>query len=152
VGMSFWRVRVRAGAAPGVMLRRPEHGAELLPGYEPPDVCASASWPRGDRDVSFTVTHRDGAMDADPPGDWLTPLIAELEVVDDEHPDVAVCHDESGWSLSAFPSGLVVWENFEADTAERREVLTRGALSEAFVALSRGDVRVVESILARSQR
>jgi hypothetical protein len=55
--------------------------------------------------VSFSITHRDGSMERDPPTPALDALIRELDAAeDDEHPDVAVQH-ESGWSLSAFSSG-----------------------------------------------
>jgi hypothetical protein len=64
--------------------------------------------------VSATVTHRDGSMD-DYAAHLLPTLVAELDAYeDDEHPDIAVSH-ESGWTLSAFPSGLLVWENVYAD-------------------------------------
>ena len=43
----------------------------------------------------------------------LADLVAELDASDDvEHSDVAVA-DDAGWTLSAYPSGLVVWENVE---------------------------------------
>jgi hypothetical protein len=38
----------------------------------------------------------------------------------EEHPDIAVSH-ESGWTLSAFPSGLLVRENVEADEDDVNE-------------------------------
>ena len=42
-------------------------------------------------------------------------IFAELdEPLDDEHPNVSIEH-ESGWGLSAFQSGLLVWENVEDD-------------------------------------
>jgi hypothetical protein len=52
-------------------------------------------------------------MDRDPPLEALDALILELGEPDDpEHPDVAVQH-ETGWTLSAFGSGLILWENVE---------------------------------------
>lgn len=44
--------------------------------------------------------------------DGVRALLAELENADDEHPDVAVGH-ESGWTLSVFRDGFVVWEDVE---------------------------------------
>jgi hypothetical protein len=97
--------------------------------------------------MSFNIMHRDGRMDANPGGDWLGALLAELEMVDDEHPDIAVSH-ESEWTLSAFPSGLVVWENVESDPPDEvRVILTRSDLCAAMEALSRGDLGGVRSIL-----
>ena len=37
-------------------------------------------------------------------------LLLSLATGDPEHPDVGISHS-SGWSLSAFPNGLVVFEN-----------------------------------------
>jgi len=39
-------------------------------------------------------------------------LLDSLGREDPEHPDVSLTH-ESGWSISAFPSGLIVFENVE---------------------------------------
>ncbi|MEU7876076.1 hypothetical protein [Dactylosporangium sp. NPDC049140] len=66
-----------------------------------------------------TMTHRNGGMD-DYAAHLLPALVAELDAYeDDEHPDIAVSH-ESGWTLSAFPSGLLVWENVDADDEDER--------------------------------
>lgn len=99
----------------------------------------------------FTVTHRMGSMESDPVGDWLDSLLIELDLVDDEHPDVAIVH-ESGWSLSAFRGGLVVWENVEVDQGNFRAKLTRPELREAFDAVARGDITAVELVLARDSQ
>ena len=39
-------------------------------------------------------------------------VLSELQAVDDEHPCVALSH-ESEWCLSAYPCGLLVFENLE---------------------------------------
>jgi hypothetical protein len=54
-----------------------------------------------------------GDMDVDPPPESLKGLLRELELEDEEHPDVSVCHNETQWSLSAFPDGLLIWGNVE---------------------------------------
>lgn len=95
--------------------------------------------------MPFFVTHLDGAMDADPPLSALPDLLDELAGADEEHPDVAVS-DESGWTLSAFRDGRVVWENVEADDAPRQmEGLDRDRLLSLFEALARGDIATVEA-------
>ncbi|MEU7876153.1 hypothetical protein [Dactylosporangium sp. NPDC049140] len=67
--------------------------------------------------MSATVTYRDGSMN-NYAVHLLPTLVAQLDAYeDDEHPDIAVSH-ESGWTLSAFPSGLLVWENVDADGEE----------------------------------
>ncbi len=94
------------------------------------------------------IMHRNGAMESDPRGDWSAALIAELEIEDEEHPDIAVT-DERGWCLSAFPGGLVIWENVEDEArAEQRHTLTREGLRQAVGTLSKGNPAAVEAILA----
>jgi hypothetical protein len=56
--------------------------------------------------------NRMGVSIVDPTDRQLRELLASLEAVDDEHPDVSLTH-EAGWSLSVFGSGLVVLENVE---------------------------------------
>ena len=41
-------------------------------------------------------------------------LLRSLDMEDNEHPDVALKH-ETEWCLSAYPGGLLVWENAEVD-------------------------------------
>jgi hypothetical protein len=90
--------------------------------------------------------HRDGRMTTLAQGADLNALIAELDgATDAEHPDVAVSH-ESGWTLNAFASGLVVWENVEGDGPSRhRPSLTRDEVRQLLELLARGDVQAVES-------
>jgi hypothetical protein len=64
--------------------------------------------------VSFTITHRYGAMDRDPPLEQLPMLLAELDKrpEDTEHGSVALTH-ESEWCLSVARGGYVVFEHLE---------------------------------------
>ena len=53
----------------------------------------------------------------------------------------------SGWALSAFPSGLVVWENIDGDgpVAHKRSV-DRTEVRRLFGLLARDDVDAVASM------
>lgn len=64
--------------------------------------------------MSFIITHRYGAMDADPPLEQLPLLLAELgsRPDDTEHGSVALTH-ESDWSLSVARGGYVILEHLE---------------------------------------
>lgn len=56
--------------------------------------------------------------------DALAQLVQELDGArDDEHPDVSISDDESGWSVSVFQSGLVVLENVEDELEEPRHMV-----------------------------
>lgn len=97
--------------------------------------------------MTVTLGHRDGHETAYVDETNLDALLAELDGPGDpEHPDVSI-FDESGWSLSAFPSGLVVWENVEEDEPSRhRASLTRGEVRHLFALLAYGDLKAVESV------
>lgn len=76
----------------------------------------------------------------------LDSLVAELDTSSDaEHPDVSVTH-ASGWALSAFPSGLLVWEKVDGDgpVAHRRSV-GRNEVRRLFGLLALDDVDAVAS-------
>ena len=63
--------------------------------------------------MAFFACDRMGATIDAPSPPAMHDLLATLHgVVDPEHPDVSVTH-ESGWSISAFASGLIVLENVE---------------------------------------
>ncbi len=93
------------------------------------------------------LTHRHGEMEDYAP-EKIAALIAELEVDDDhEHPDVSVSH-EDGWTLSAFPGGLVVWENVEDGAAGPRHLRDVPAeqLASMFVLCAEGRREVIDSL------
>jgi hypothetical protein len=94
--------------------------------------------------MTFSVTHRDGDMEHEPPIAALDALVAEFDRVDSEHPDVSVKH-ESEWALSAFPSGLLIFENVEAAEPRHRLVRDRDELRALFAALAVGDLATVEA-------
>ncbi len=84
-------------------------------------------------------------MTVDPDEALVDGVLAELDTpLDPEHPDVALTH-ETGWSLSAFPSGLVVWENVEEGNAPgHRRSVERAELRQMWRLLAAGDVEAVK--------
>jgi hypothetical protein len=72
-------------------------------------------------------------------------VLDELDASDPEHPDVWLTH-ESGWTLSAYESSLVVWENPEQRTEPRHMTgIAREAVLAMWIELSRGDLAAVEA-------
>jgi hypothetical protein len=63
--------------------------------------------------VAAYLTHLFGGTEPASP-EAVPELIAELDRADGEHTDVSI-EDESGWGLSAYATGLLVWENVEGD-------------------------------------
>lgn len=60
--------------------------------------------------MSYWATHLMGESEVGIELDVLPALYDELAKADSEHTDVSITH-ESEWCLSAFNSGLLVWEN-----------------------------------------
>lgn len=91
------------------------------------------------------VVHVGGEMEP-AASELLEPLVAELDLADDEHPDVSIEH-ESGWGLSAFPSGLLVWENVEDGDAPRHMTgVSRSETLRHFRAVLDGDLDTVHRL------
>ncbi len=98
--------------------------------------------------MSFTITHRGGEDDEGSGTAGIDAILAELdEPRDDEHPDVSVTHDDSGWAVSAFQTGLVVWENPEQDDDPRhlRDV-SRQEVRRIMVLVSEGRIDEVDRL------
>jgi hypothetical protein len=71
-------------------------------------------------------------------------LLAELDRRDPEHPDTWLTH-ESGWTLTAFESGLLVWENPELPGAPRHQVgVSRDKALNLWLNLSRREIAAIE--------
>ena len=90
--------------------------------------------------MSYWVNHLMGNSDIEFPLASLEDLYAELAQADSEHPEVSLTH-ESEWSLSAFSSGLLVWENVagEGDPKHMRDV-PREKVLQLWALLSKGAI------------
>ena len=94
--------------------------------------------------MSFHARHLGGESSSPAHARWADELLDELAAATDEHPDVAAVH-ESGWSLSVFASGLIIWENVEEDSVPRHgRGLERASIVELLHALARGDIDTIE--------
>ena len=93
--------------------------------------------------MSFTVTHWLGQMEPGSDSTDFADLLAEVDVADAEHGDVAV-EDESGWSLTAHGNGHVTFENVEEDGDPRhmRDV-PRDKVLELMRLVAAGDIEAV---------
>lgn len=81
--------------------------------------------------MTYWVNHLMGNSDIEFPLESLPDLYAELSQADGEHTDVSLTH-ESEWCLSAFLSGLLVWENVAGDGEPKH---MRGASKEKVIEL-----------------
>ncbi|WP_394824878.1 hypothetical protein [Pendulispora albinea] len=90
----------------------------------------------------FFVLHRWGASERSKDPSVVEPLLAELDGQrpDDEHIGVSLCLP-SGWCLSAFASGLLIFENVEDGVVAPRHMRVG----------NRSTVRAIMELLARGQ-
>ncbi|MFJ9848202.1 hypothetical protein [Streptomyces sp. NPDC101150] len=87
-----------------------------------------------------------GVVDA-PDGATMRRVLAGLAEADDEHPDVSLTH-ESGWCLSAFAGGLLIWENTEDDAVVPGEMRGVGREENVrlFGLLAAGDIGTLTAL------
>lgn len=95
--------------------------------------------------MSFVLRIGQGATLRDPSPDDIAKVLAELDgPTGDEHPGVALSH-ESGWTLSALPFGLVIFENVEENEAPRHLAgVSRETVHELWSALMAEDFAALE--------
>lgn len=95
--------------------------------------------------MSYSVHTRWGAAEIAPSIARMREILKELDPADPEHPDVSLTH-ESGWTLSIFESGLVVWEDIEAAEYKPRHMIDvdRERALSMWLQLSRGDLAAIE--------
>jgi hypothetical protein len=89
----------------------------------------------------FSVIHSGGFGDDDPPVDSLSGLYDELLTTDQEHGDVAVVHQDTGWCISAHRDGRVVFERLGAAGSPRHMIpVPKELVLQLWVRLIEGDI------------
>jgi hypothetical protein len=94
--------------------------------------------------MSFHMRHWTGEMDPDPSISRREALVDELDLADDEHPDVSITH-ESEWGLSVFRSGFVVLEHLEEGPPRHLGPLTRAEILVLMTEVAQGQLDEVRS-------
>ena len=103
----------------------------------------------------YAVDRWTGGGEDNPPVERLREILQELDVHDPEHPDCWLVHRQTGWSLSAFSSGLLIWQNdggTDPDTdlidypgARHLKGVSREKVLELWLKLAVGDIVAVEA-------
>ena len=88
--------------------------------------------------MSYFVETRWGGSEDAPPPTRLRQILAELDVPDPEHPDTWLTH-ESGWTLSVYESGLVLFANADGAASHMNSVSRERAL-ELWLILANGRI------------
>jgi hypothetical protein len=63
--------------------------------------------------IMFSIRHTAGSGEVNPPVEAIYALYDELLTADQEHGDVSVANEESGWCMSAHRDGRVVFGNLK---------------------------------------
>ncbi len=105
--------------------------------------------------MGFSARGRWDGGERNPPIERLGEILQELDIEteDFEHPDVSLKH-ETEWCLSAFLSGLLIWENVgdasedddpEGDPVRHMKGVSRQKVLELWLKLAAGDTAAVEA-------
>ena len=107
--------------------------------------------------MGFVARSRWGGHERNPPVERLREILQELDIEteDLEHPDVSLKH-ETEWCLSAFLSGLLIWENVggaredhdpESEDQPTRHMkgVSRQKVLELWLKLAASDIAAVEA-------
>jgi hypothetical protein len=96
-------------------------------------------------EMSYHVVMRWGGSEDEPDESRMREILAELDVPDPEHPDTWMTHESSGWTLSIFEGGLVIWKKLGASNEKRHQVgVSRERALELWLKLSRGELDAIE--------
>jgi hypothetical protein len=94
--------------------------------------------------MSYHVETRWGGSEEEPTDKRMLEILGELDVEDQEHPDCWLTH-ESGWTLSVFESGRVVYNNLEGESGPRHLAkVPRLKAFQMWKALAKGDLDTLE--------
>ena len=107
----------------------------------------------------YAVARWTGGGEDNPPVERLREILQELDVHDPEHPDCWLVHRETGWTLSAFSSGLLIWANDGGPDPSRdpepdligypgdrhMKGVSREKVLELWLKLAAGDIAAVEA-------
>lgn len=91
----------------------------------------------------FSVIHTDGSSDENPPLERLSNLYDELRSADREHGDVAVVHDNTGWSMSAHRDGRLVFEHLGQGGERHMIPVSKERVLQLWRRLIEGDINGV---------
>ena len=88
--------------------------------------------------MGYGIRHLDGSSDDDVPTSSFEPLYDELLRADGEHNDVAVIDDDTGWCITAYPSGLVIFQCLANGTAFHMHEIKKPQVIQMWMQLARG--------------
>lgn len=99
----------------------------------------------------YHTTDMDGISELNPDSERMEELIKQLDTsdfVEADHPDVALVHDVSGWSLTLYPNDVVTYENFDDEDDQPRYMtgIKRDKALHLWKTLARGDLEELKQL------
>lgn len=85
------------------------------------------------------LTTRFGQDIQNPSEREIDAALAELDIEDDEHPDVSLRNEEE-WCLATFPSGKLIMENLEEGDPMHMKGVSRDQVKKYWSLLAAGDL------------
>lgn len=106
------------------------------------EVLDESNKPPAKRFSMFTIRHTFDSWEEDPPIETLSDLYDELASAEQEHGDVSVTHEDSGWCMSAHRGGLLVFCNLGDESLEGRHMVRvpKAQVIEHWKRLISGDI------------
>ncbi len=87
----------------------------------------------------YGVIHTDGSGETNPPMESLSDLYDELLAADDEHPDVSVEHEDTGWCISAYRNGRIIMSSAQGE-GRHMSTVPKERVIELWKRLIEGDI------------
>ena len=91
----------------------------------------------------FSIFHLHGTWDESPPIGALSDLYDELQYADAEYVDVTVVHDDSGWSMSAYQSGRLIFDHLAHGGARHMIQVSKERVLTLWCLLAAGDIDAI---------
>lgn len=93
----------------------------------------------------YHTTDLEGISILNPNEEQMEMVLMSLETNDADdapHPDVALTHDGSGWSLSVYASGVITFDNLDASEGSLRymDSMNLDTALELWLKLARGNI------------
>jgi hypothetical protein len=99
--------------------------------------------------MSFNLVTSSGEGIYEPTPADMQAALAELGSTDprDSQSDCYLIHEESGWTLAAFRSGLLVWDNYNESVGAPRHLRTTHAhVLKLWQALAAGRIAEIDAL------
>ena len=98
----------------------------------------------------YHTTDHHGISELNPSTEKMRELLNSLakeSEEEEEHPDISLVHDPSGWSIGVYPSGIITLENLDdaEGTIRYMKNLPLNQVHKLWMKLSRGEITYINN-------